>query len=222
MIDRPSKLKQLCAQGLACRRGGRRVFEDLSFVMNPGDLLILRGPNGTGKSSLLRVIAGLVEPSSGHIDFDGEPVPQHLVYCGHLDALKSNLTLAENLEDWAAYGAGQIASDEKIQKAAAFFHLEELLNLQVRYFSSGQRHRASLTRLLLADRPIWLLDEPTVGLDSENRQLLSDLISRKLELGGLILAATHDPLGIEGAVLNLGDFQIKKADWDDQDLEAIW
>lgn len=189
---------ELTAENLSCERGGRTVFTDVSFTLAAGGFLQLMGPNGAGKSSLLRMIAGFVEPVSGKLTSRGlEPADAeigqfaHLV--GHQDAIKTPLSVRENLEFWGRYlGHGDIGT------ALGCFGLEPLADLPAQYLSAGQRRRLALSRLGLVTRPLWLLDEPTVGLDSESQSRLLDLLRRHLSLGGLAIAATHVPIDVAG------------------------
>lgn len=208
--------KALMGLNLACTRGGRRVFEGLSFTLESGGLLYLRGPNGTGKSTLLRLIAGLTPACAGTLKF-GESVwrpgsaaaEEAVIYAGHENALKPVLTLREHAENYVKLMTGRSLSDDAAHEAAAVFDLTRLLDQPARFFSSGQKHRASLMRFALVHRPLWLMDEPTVGLDSANREALERLMAGHLGRGGMIVAATHDPIAVLGAELNLKDYQPK-------------
>ncbi len=162
------------------------VFRDLNIAAQAGDYVELRGPNGSGKSSLLRLLAGFDEPASGTLS-----VTEEVSYVGHLDAIKPALTVRENLEFWASFfGTGNLTD------ALDAFRLSSLANDQARLLSQGQRRRLALSRLKLMQRAIWLLDEPTVGLDSASLQDLTSLITRHLKEGGSVVAATHADLGI--------------------------
>jgi heme exporter protein A len=176
----------LTVSNLSCERGGRRVFSGLSLQANAGDLIALRGPNGSGKSSLLRLLAGLDQPAAGGISIVGK-----ITYVGHLDAIKSALTVRENLNFWAA-----VSNAGKTDVALAAFNLLPLADEQAAILSQGQRHRLALSRLALAGHGIWLLDEPTVGLDDASLQRLRELITTHCEGNGIIIAATHVDLGL--------------------------
>jgi heme exporter protein A len=191
---------ELIGQDLACIRGGREVFAGVEFRVDAGHALLLTGPNGAGKSSLLRLVAGLLRPAAGKILLSGGggelTVAEQAHYLGHQDALKPSLTVAENLNFWAAFldGASADAAD-----ALAAVGLDELADLPAAYLSAGQRRRLSIARLLAVARPLWLLDEPTAALDAVAQARLAELMRAHLAGGGLILAATHSPLGLAGA-----------------------
>jgi heme exporter protein A len=185
---------------LTCIRGGRAVFDALSFSVDAGGALLVTGPNGAGKSSLLRLIAGLVRPEGGRIDLEGGDadltVPEQAHYLGHLDALKPALSVAENLGFWAGFLGGDPA---QIAPALATVGLADLAGLPAAYLSAGQRRRLSIARLIAVPRPIWLLDEPASALDSAAQGMLATLMQQHRAGGGLILAAVHGPLGLGDA-----------------------
>ena len=204
----------LVAENLACVRGGRWVFAGLSFTLESGGLLYLRGRNGSGKSTLLRLIAGFVPAKSGTLSFGtsnwlaaGPAADEAVIYAGHDNALKPVLTLRENAVAYARLMTGAAPCADALEAAAHVFGLGRLLDQPARLFSSGQKHRANLMRFALIRRPVWLMDEPTVGLDATNRSALAALMQTHLDAGGMILAATHDPIGVEGHVLTLEDFE---------------
>jgi heme exporter protein A len=189
----------LAAREVACRRGGRTVFEHLDLALRPGEALVLRGPNGSGKSSLLRLLAGLLRPLAGRIDWHGRPIgddpPAHrarLHYVAHADALKPALTARENLEFAAALAGGPAT----VTAALAGFGLEALADLPARFLSSGQRRRLTLARLLATARALWLLDEPGVGLDRASRERLEAAIARHRAGGGICVVATHGDVAV--------------------------
>jgi len=196
---------RLSASGLACIRGSRTIFQAVNLELSSGEALALVGPNGSGKSSLLRLIAGLLRPAAGSIELAGgsaeQTLPEQAHYLGHLDALKPSLTVAENLAFWVRYLGGDMAA---LTAALAGVGLGGLIDLPAAYLSAGQRRRLSLARLVAAHRPIWLLDEPTSALDAAGQERLADLMRGHLSGGGLIVAATHGPLGIEARELRLG------------------
>src|SRR5215213_8553592 len=191
---------------LACVRGGREVFSGLGFALSGGEALLVIGRNGAGKSSLLRILAGLIRPAGGQLALaDGDPdktIPEQAHYLGHQDALKPSLTVAENLAFWAGYLGGA----EPPERALAAVGLAALADLPAGYLSAGQRRRLSIARLLAVPKPIWLLDEPTTALDREAQDTLKSLMQRHLSDGGLIVAAAHGPIGLEPArELRLGE-----------------
>lgn len=196
-------MMRLSASGLACVRGARAVFHDVEFALSGGSALGVVGPNGSGKSSLLRLVAGLLAPAGGRLALEGgdaeRSIGEQAHYLGHLDALKGSLTVAENLAFWASYLGGGAMGD-----ALAAVGLEALADLPAAYLSAGQRRRLALARLVAVRRPIWLLDEPTSALDAAAQAQLGDLMRGHLAGGGMILAATHGPLGIESKELRLG------------------
>ncbi|MSO71282.1 MAG: heme ABC exporter ATP-binding protein CcmA [Alphaproteobacteria bacterium] len=188
----------LAAEALACLRGERLVFERLSFSLAPGEALVLSGPNGSGKSSLLRQLAGLGPLHDGRLLWNGTPVdtdPEahraRLAYVGHQDAVKSVLTARENLTAWASLGGGG-GEDE----ALATMGLGALADVPARFLSAGQRRRLGLARLFLRPVPLWLLDEPTLGLDAAAQAGLKAALARHLEQRGMIALATHVPLSL--------------------------
>jgi len=195
---------KLVADNLACERGGRNVFAGLDFAVEAGELLLLKGPNGAGKTSLLRLIAGFAEPADGAVRLEGGhadlTVGQQCHLVQHQDAVKSAMTVEENLAFWAGFlGGGDI------EAALAALALERLRTTSAAYLSAGQRRRLSLSRLALVPRPVWLLDEPSVGLDAASVERLKALIRGQLERGGLVVASTHVEIGVAAvAEIDLG------------------
>ena len=189
---------RLWASGLSCVRSGREVFAGLDFAVEAGEALIVLGPNGAGKSSLLRLIAGLVRPVAGQFALDGGDgeltLPEQAHYLGHQDAVKPSLTVAENLAFWSRYLGGGTDGD-----ALAAVGLDRLNDLPVAFLSAGQRRRLSIARLIAAPRPLWLLDEPTSALDAAAQERLAAIMADHLSRGGIIVAATHAPIGLDGA-----------------------
>jgi len=198
---------RLTAVELACHRGGRDVFSGVSFTVGAGEALTITGRNGAGKSSLLRLVVGLVRPIGGHLQFEGgDPelsIAEQAHYLGHQDAVKPSLSVGENLAFWAAFlGTGS----SKVHDALETMGLGGISALPAAYLSAGQRRRLSIARLIAVKRPIWLLDEPTSTLDTAAQDRLADLMRSHLAGGGLILAATHASLGLAGAQdLRLGE-----------------
>jgi heme exporter protein A len=198
---------RLTASDLACARGGRQVFRNLSFAVGAGEALLVTGPNAVGKSSLLRLVAGLLRPQQGQLELTGGDaeltIGEQAHYLGHQDALKPSLSVVENLTFWVDFlGGGQA----KGATALAAVGLGALAHLPATYLSAGQRRRLSLARLIAVERPIWLLDEPTSALDASGQAMLAELMRAHLAHGGLILAATHGPIGLEGTMeLRLGE-----------------
>jgi heme exporter protein A len=187
---------RITAENLSCERGGRTVFSDQNFSLGSGEFLQLAGPNGSGKSSLLRLLANLSEPSLGKITLEGGSpeltLGQQAHYIAHSDASKSALTVTENLVFWRDFlGGGDL------QHAVESVNLSALADYPVALLSAGQKRRLALARLALVPRVIWLLDEPSVGLDEVSQKLLVALMSKHLKAGGLIVAATHIPLGLK-------------------------
>ena len=188
---------RLVAENIACVRGGRQVFADLSFSVGETEALVVTGPNGAGKSSLLRVVAGLVRLTAGRIrveDGGDAGIGERAHYLGHLDAVKGALTVAENLRFWAEY-----LGDGKVAGALEAVDLHRLADLPSSYLSAGQKRRLSIARLVAVKRPIWLLDEPTSVLDAAAQTILAELMRSHLRDGGLIVAASHSPIGLENA-----------------------
>jgi heme exporter protein A len=191
---------RLTAAGLACIRGGREVFSGLGFELAAGEALLVTGPNGAGKSSLLRVVAGLVQGTGGELALEGGnpelSVGEQAHYLGHQDALKSSLSVRENLAFWTDFLGGSRAA---VERALSTVSLAALAALPAAYLSAGQRRRLSLARLIAVARPIWLLDEPASALDAAAQAMLAELMRTHLAGGGLILAATHGPIGLDRA-----------------------
>ncbi len=214
---------RLSGSGLACRRGGRRVFEGLNFEVQAGDFLSLTGKNGSGKSTLLRLIAGFLPKKSGTISYSCSGnasdflVSDDFMLVGHQNGLKPGFTLRENASFYYRLMTGSTPAAKRLQIAADIFALDSLLDEPVQYFSSGQRHRSALMRLPLVARQIWLMDEPTVGLDADNRAALAALIQHHMACGGIVIAATHDPMGVAGNVLDMDQFQPNTGNSDDMD-----
>ena len=203
---------RLRGSDLTCVRGGREVFRGLAFTVEAGEALVVTGPNGAGKSSLLRMVAGLVRPQQGQLELEGGDVEltrgEHVHYLGHQDALKPSLSVRENLGFWAALLGGD---GTKSDVALAAVGLAGLAPLPAIYLSAGQRRRLAVARLMAVERPIWLLDEPTSTLDAAAQTILADLMRAHLAGRGLILVASHGPIGLDGVKeLRLGQQQSKQ------------
>ena len=208
-------------QGLACERGERQVFSGIDFSLAPGDLLFLRGANGSGKSSFLRLIAGLLRPKAGKLLVDDKIVTpdwqilqSQLIYIGHHDPVKPAFSAAENLVFWMGLagrrieykrgrGGGLVTKDT--HGALDALGIAGLADIPARLLSSGQKRRLNLARLAAIPRPLWLLDEPTVGLDATADTMLSTLITKHRATGGLVIVASHTDLGVSPTrYLNFG------------------
>jgi heme exporter protein A len=189
---------------LMCIRGQRPVFAGLGFAVPAGGALLLLGPNGSGKSSLLRLMAGLLRAAAGSLTWAGAAIAEdpeahraRVRYVGHLDAVKAVLSVRENLAFWAGLHGRGVPED--LRRGLAAFALEDLAEHPGRILSAGQRRRLALARLAAAPGELWLLDEPTVGLDSAARKRLLAAIAAHRAGGGRVVAATHTPLELPGA-----------------------
>jgi heme exporter protein A len=193
---------RLIAEALTSTRGGRSLFSDLSFAVDGGEALLLLGPNGAGKTTLIRILAGLLAPSAGAVRLDGgdaeRSVGEQCHYVGHLNALKAGLTVEENAGFWCRF-LDRGGATNRVETALSAFGLAELADIPAAYLSAGQKRRLGLARLLLAERPVWLLDEPTVSLDQAAQEMLAAAVGAHLAAGGLVVAATHVPLGFARA-----------------------
>jgi heme exporter protein A len=178
---------RLVVEGLACARGGRTLFDGVDFALSQGDALRVSGPNGAGKTSLLRLLAGLLAPAHGRVAFAGTESPGEAAHLlGHQDAIKGGLSVAENLEFWSAVLGGG-----SIDAALAAVGIARLAPLPARVLSAGQKRRLALARLLVATRPLWLLDEPASGLDADGQNMLAGMIGGHLKAGGIVVVAAH-------------------------------
>ncbi|MEM5470713.1 heme ABC exporter ATP-binding protein CcmA [Hoeflea sp. AS60] len=193
---------QAVATKLKGRRGDSVLFEDIGFTVGRGEALIITGPNGSGKSTLLRILAGLLAADSGEFLLHGDdgtalPISEFAHYLGHRNAMKRELKVSENLDFWKRFQRSEngegVSSDEAIEAVG----LTGVAHLPFGYLSAGQQRRIALARLLVCKRPLWLLDEPTAALDRRSDQMFADLVRKHLASGGLAIAATHQPLGLE-------------------------
>jgi heme exporter protein A len=213
---------ELIGEALACRRGGRLVFAGLDCRLPAGGALLLTGANGSGKSSLLRILATLLAPAAGRLTCGGAPVAAEaaayrasLHYVGHLDGIKPALTAREMLGFWAALRGVPAATDT----ALAAFGLEAAADWPSRWLSAGQRRRLALARLIAAPAPVWLLDEPTAALDPDGEARLAAAIAEHRAAGGRVAVATHQPLAVAGAEhIVLDDFAAPS----DASLASVW
>ncbi|MEO1504416.1 MAG: heme ABC exporter ATP-binding protein CcmA [Pseudomonadota bacterium] len=189
---------RLIVEDLSCVRGGRRVFEGAGFEIEAGAFAALRGPNGSGKSTLLRAMCGLVGVEDGDVRLGDaslrsgrDALQEQILYAGHLDAVKPQMTVSENLDFWRRFYSGRETTAEVLKT----FSLDHIADAPAAYCSAGQKRRLGLARLAVVDRPVWLLDEPTVSLDIANVAVFADLIARHCAAGGIALVATHVDLG---------------------------
>lgn len=190
---------------LSCARGGLPVLENVSFSLETGQALILRGPNGIGKTTLLRTIAGLQPALSGSVDIPED----HIAYAAHADGIKSALSVTENLMFWAnVYGT------QGIETAIQAFNLDSLTERMAANLSAGQKRRLGLARLLTTGRKLWCLDEPTVSLDADSTALFASAVRTHLAQGGAAIMATHIDLGLDATTLDLTPFKAKQTTFD--------
>lgn len=193
----------LIVDDITAERSGEIIFEKLHFTARQRQLIIINGPNGSGKSTLLRIIAGLLTPAAGRIYFKDEigdqafderiPVSFHCHLLSHENAMKPSMTLMENLKFWARFGGENV---DQVGYALSCVELDHLADTPFGYLSTGQKRRVAIARLLTNKRAIWLLDEPTSGLDQKSTDLFGTLMQSHLDDDGMIVAATHLPLGI--------------------------
>jgi heme exporter protein A len=196
---------KLSGRGLRCVRGGREIFSSLDFSVSGGEAVAVTGANGAGKTSLLRLIAGLLASGGGEIILEGGndelTLPEQAHYLGHRDAMKPALSVGDNLAFWLDFLGGETTDTVTALTAVG---LDHIAHLPAAFLSAGQRRRLSMARLLVVKRPVWLLDEPTSALDAEGQRAFATLMSDHLAGGGILLAATHTPLGIPARDLRIG------------------
>lgn len=192
----------LAADHLTCERGGRTLFADLCFAVPPGGALLLTGPNGSGKTSLMRVLSGLLPARAGRVLWQGADIAENpspwrraLAWLGHDNAIKAQLSVSENLAFWAHLGAPGRGVADALEEVG----IGHLADLPASMLSAGQRRRLALARLALTRGGCWLMDEPTVTLDAASLARLSAMIARHRADGGLAVIASHDALDLPGA-----------------------
>ncbi len=187
---------KLSARDIGCVRGERRIFAGVSFALASGEGLLLTGANGTGKTSLLRMMAGFLEVAGGTIELTGGSpdltIAQQAHFVGHLDAVKPGLSVAENIEFWSRL----LGATRGIDETLSHFGLSGHADVPAGLLSAGQKRRLALSRLVLVPRPLWLLDEPAVSLDKQSQKRLAAVMSAHLAQGGMVVAATHSALGL--------------------------
>ena len=194
---------------LGCHKGDRLLFSDVSFELKPGEWLHLQGDNGSGKTSLLRLVSGLAAHSTGHITWNAPPpraeatppsradLRGHVVYVGHQLALKDDLSALENLQTYARIN-GESIDDQQAMTALAALGLRGREHLAIKVLSQGQKRRAALARLLVSAAPLWLLDEPFVALDTKANDRLTQLINQHIDRGGMVLLTSHQAVAFTG------------------------
>ena len=191
---------QLIVDQLEVARGSRVILRGLSFAVASGEALLLTGPNGAGKTTLIRTLAGYLAPAAGLIRLDGgddeREFAEQCHYVGHLNGTRSSLTVEENLVFWAGYLGADTAVEDRLDEALDRLNLIDLADIPAGYLSAGQKRRLGLARLLVAERPVWLLDEPTVSLDTASVALMAAIVDEHVARGGIVVAATHIPLGL--------------------------
>jgi len=203
---------KLVGEKLAAARGERRIFEGLSFEVPAGSALVVTGPNGSGKSTLLKTIAGFLRPVAGSLKLEGADaetrLAEHCHYLGHANALKPQLSVAENLRFWQQFYAPGCTVDKALDAVG----LPGVGDLPAGYLSAGQKRRVAIARLLAAARPVWLVDEPTSALDAASERRFAALVEAHLAQGGIVVAATHQQLGLAAALkLDISQFAESRA-----------
>ena len=197
---------RLIAENLAAKRGEDLIFVNVSFQLAAGEAMVLTGRNGSGKSTLLRVVAGLLRPETGRVEAvfrdgrDTRPAREVSHYLGHRNAMKQELTVIENLAFWRDFLGDFVGGEGRsIGAAADAVGLGGITHLPFGYLSAGQQRRFAMAKLLVAHRPVWILDEPTAALDASADQMFAGLVHEHLANGGIAIAATHQPLGLKDA-----------------------
>jgi heme exporter protein A len=212
-IEAVNGLASLELEHLTLARGERVLFRELGIQLAAGQALSLEGPNGAGKTSLLRAIAGFLAPSSGTIRLrtkagaevgSGEERAGFAGWLGHQDGAKPQMTARETLGFFAAY-YGRSGDTAQVLTTVGLTRIQDM---PLQYYSAGQKKRLALARLLLGGRPLWLLDEPLAALDAAGKRLAADFIARHCREGGIAIAATHEPLGLDCLTLTLGGGRI--------------
>ncbi|MEM7544872.1 MAG: heme ABC exporter ATP-binding protein CcmA [Pseudomonadota bacterium] len=217
----------LKADGIAVERSGRLVLTAPPLHVSPGETAVITGPNGAGKSTFLRALAGLLPCRRGTITFgpydsaaDGAEYGELIAYAGHLDAIKPALSVRSNLAHWAAILGGR---DDRVDAALARFDLSRIADAPAAWCSAGQKRRLGLARLMIVDRPLWILDEPTVSLDAGSVRVFAEEVARHCAGGGMAVAATHIDIGLpDGPRLSLTAPEAEEADADDPFLQGQW
>lgn len=201
------------AENLAGERGGETIFSHLSFTIGTGQALVVTGPNGSGKSTLLRIICGLLAPEAGEVKLtEGTqivPVRAACHYLGHQNAMKPALSVRENLLFWQKFNGGEALD---IGAALEAVDLAGVEHLPFGYLSTGQKRRVSIAKLLVSHRPLWIVDEPTAGLDKASEARFAELMREHMRQDGMIIAATHIPLGLDGAISTTGNGLVRSLD----------
>ena len=202
---------RLIVSDLAAERGGEIIFSDLNFSVSGGQAMVVTGPNGSGKSTLLRIICELLPAAYGEVQLEigAEMLKASSLihYLGHQNAMKPALSVRENLDFWQKFHGEKALEIEDALEAVG---LPDIDHLPFGYLSTGQKRRVSIAKLLMSDRPIWVVDEPTAGLDRASEKRFAELMGEKLEDGGIIVAATHIPLGLAQVMsVDIGDYSMK-------------
>jgi heme exporter protein A len=201
---------RLSVENLAVARGMRTIFNGVTFKVSAGEALVLVGPNGVGKTTLLRALAGFLPTVAGKVSLEGgeaeASVGEQSHYVGHTNGVKHALSVSENLAFFTKFLSGEPAQPETAEAAAELLGLTDLADVPAGYLSAGQKRRLGLARLLCAKRPIWFLDEPAVSLDTASQAILARMVAQHLEESGIVVSVTHTPLGWTTATtMNLGE-----------------